>query len=233
MTGCRSPGRCSRTEPPSTGVAARVGGWTHARDARSAGPRRLPPRARDGPDHHARRRSANFAALKTYDPPVDALVGAEITGGLAARQVHRPGDHDPDARFRAAPDLPPREGGLAALVRPAALDAHPAGQDADRAARRALSDGSGFDLTEAGTKKSLAVYVVRDPQDVPGIARLGPDPLEPTFTRDTLAGLIEGRRTQIKGVLRDQIDPRRGRQRVLGRDPARRAACRPTRWPRA
>ncbi len=46
--------------------------------------------------------------------------------------------------------------------------------------------------------------MVNDPQDVPGIARLGPDPLEPTFTRNTLAGLIDGRRTQIKGVLRDQ-----------------------------
>ena len=68
----------------------------------------------------------------------------------------------------------------------------------------ALSDGAGFDLTEAGTKKSLAVYVVREAADVPGIARLGPDPLDPSFTRDTLAGLLEGRRTQIKGVLRDQ-----------------------------
>jgi formamidopyrimidine-DNA glycosylase len=72
------------------------------------------------------------------------------------------------------------------------------------ALRVALDDGSGFDLTEAGTKKSLAVSVVRDPADVPGIARLGPDPLDPNFTRDTLAGLLEGRRTQIKGVLRDQ-----------------------------
>ena len=40
--------------------------------------------------------------------------------------------------------------------------------------------------------------------DVPGVARLGPDPLNPAFTRDTLAGLLAGRRTQIKGVLRDQ-----------------------------
>jgi formamidopyrimidine-DNA glycosylase len=67
-----------------------------------------------------------------------------------------------------------------------------------------FSDGSGFDLTEAGTKKSLAVYVVRAPDEVPGIARLGPDPLDPDFSRDTLAGLLSGRRTQIKGVLRDQ-----------------------------
>jgi formamidopyrimidine-DNA glycosylase len=45
---------------------------------------------------------------------------------------------------------------------------------------------------------------VRDPADVPGIARLGPDPFDPAFTAETLAGLLAGRRTQIKGVLRDQ-----------------------------
>jgi len=39
---------------------------------------------------------------------------------------------------------------------------------------------------------------------VPGVARLGPDPLDPAFTVDVLAGLLAGRRTQIKGLLRDQ-----------------------------
>jgi DNA-formamidopyrimidine glycosylase len=67
-----------------------------------------------------------------------------------------------------------------------------------------LDDGSGFELTEAGTRKRLAVYLVHDPADVPGVATLGPDPLAPDFTIDTLAGLLAGRRTQIKGVLRDQ-----------------------------
>ena len=70
--------------------------------------------------------------------------------------------------------------------------------------RLALDDGSGFDLTEAGTHKRLAVYLVRDPAEVPGVATLGPDPLAADFTADTLAGLLSGRRTQIKGVLRDQ-----------------------------
>jgi formamidopyrimidine-DNA glycosylase len=73
------------------------------------------------------------------------------------------------------------------------------------AARLVLDDGSGFDLTEAGTKKSLAIYVVRDPAEVPGIARLGPDPLEPGFTADVLAGILKrAGRSRIKGVLRDQ-----------------------------
>jgi formamidopyrimidine-DNA glycosylase len=144
---------------------------------------------------------ANIAALKTYDPPVDALQGARIEG------VARHGKFVDLATTgeTAAPHLVfhlAKAGWLrfyeqlpSTLIRPGKTPI---------ALRVALSDGSGFDLTEAGTKKSLAVYVVRDPADVPGIARLGPDPLDPAFTRETLAGLLAGRRTQIKGVLRDQ-----------------------------
>ena len=144
-----------------------------------------------------------FAALKTYDPPVDALVGAEITSAsrhgkfIDLATTTRTSTSEPHLIFHLA-----KAGWLrwydqlpSTIIRPGKTPI---------ALRVALSDGSGFDLTEAGTKKSLAVYVVNDPQDVPGIARLGPDPLEPTFTRNTLAGLIDGRRTQIKGVLRDQ-----------------------------
>ena len=76
-------------------------------------------------------------------------------------------------------------------------------------ALRVHLDGSGpsttgFDLTEQGTKKGLAVYVVRDPADVAGIARLGPEPLDPAFTVEVLAALLAGSRAQIKGLLRDQ-----------------------------
>jgi formamidopyrimidine-DNA glycosylase len=144
-----------------------------------------------------------FAALKTYDPPVDSLGGAEIAsasrhGKFIDLATTPPGrDPEPHLIFHLA-----KAGWLrwydqlpSTIIRPGKTPI---------ALRVALSDGSGFDLTEAGTKKSLAVYVVNDPQEVPGIARLGPDPLEPAFTRDTLAGLIDGRRTQIKGVLRDQ-----------------------------
>lgn len=144
---------------------------------------------------------ANIAALKTYDPPVDALKGAEITGaerhGKFIDLSTRAPDASPHLIFHLA-----KAGWLrwydqlpATVIRPGKTPI---------ALRVALSDGAGFDLTEAGTKKSLAVYVAREPDDVPGIARLGPDPLDPAFTRDTLAGLLAGRRTQIKGVLRDQ-----------------------------
>src|SRR5690606_32826552 len=73
------------------------------------------------------------------------------------------------------------------------------------AARLVLDDGSGFDVTEAGTKKSLAIHLVRDPADVPGIARLGPDPLSDDFTLERFRAILAGQgRAQLKGVLRDQ-----------------------------
>src|SRR6478752_7691742 len=63
--------------------------------------------------------------------------------------------------------------------------------------------GKFLDITEAGTRKSLALYVVRDPRDVEGIARLGPDPLDDAFTIDVLADILQrAGRAQIKGVLR-------------------------------
>jgi formamidopyrimidine-DNA glycosylase len=67
-----------------------------------------------------------------------------------------------------------------------------------------LDDASGFDLTEAGTKKGLAAYVVQDVTTVPGVARLGVDPLSPEFTEELLAGLLAGQRGQVKGLLTDQ-----------------------------
>ena len=72
------------------------------------------------------------------------------------------------------------------------------------ALRVKLDDGSGFDLTEAGTQKRLAAYVVLDPATIEGVARLGPEPLDPAFDVDALAALLHGRRMQIKGLLRDQ-----------------------------
>lgn len=140
---------------------------------------------------------ANIAALKTYDPPVDALKGAVVTGAARHGKFVDLATTGPHLVFHLA-----KAGWLrwydqlpSTVIRPGRTPI---------ALRVGLDDGSGFDLTEAGTKKSLAVYVVRDPRDVSGIARLGPDPLDPAFDRDALAGLLSGRRTQIKGVLRDQ-----------------------------
>ncbi|QLD12508.1 Fpg/Nei family DNA glycosylase [Microbacterium oleivorans] len=145
-----------------------------------------------------RARVSAIAALKTYDPPIEALEGTTVT---AAARHGKFVDLATDAGSHLVFHLA-KAGWLrwydqlpATVIRPGKTPI---------ALRVGFDDDSGFDLTEAGTKKSLAVYVVRDPAEVPGIARLGPDPLDPSFDRDTLASLLAGRRTQIKGVLRDQ-----------------------------
>jgi formamidopyrimidine-DNA glycosylase len=139
-----------------------------------------------------------FAALKTYDPPVSTLDGLTITGverhgkylDIVAGDVHLV------IHLARAGWLRWREKAPLATVRRGA---------GPLAARLVLDDGTGFDLTEAGTKKSLAIHVVRDPQDVERVATLGPDPLAATFTEDALAGILTAAgRSQIKGVLRDQ-----------------------------
>ena len=141
---------------------------------------------------------ANIAALKTYDPPIDGLVGGRIS---EARRHGKFVDLATDAGIHLIFHLA-KAGWLRwyetvpdTVIRPGKTPI---------ALRVRLDDGAGFDLTEAGTKKSLAVYAARAAQDVPGIARLGPDPLSADFTRDALAALLAGRRTQIKGLLRDQ-----------------------------
>ncbi|WP_341935097.1 Fpg/Nei family DNA glycosylase [Microbacterium sp. LWO14-1.2] len=139
-----------------------------------------------------------IAALKTYDPPNTALHGAEITAATRRGKfvVLSAGDdlhlvfHLAKAGWLRWYELLPTT-----LIKPG---------KSPIALRVAFDDDSGFDLTEAGTKKSLAVYVVRDPDQVPGIERLGPDPLDADFTREAFGDVLTGRRMQIKGLLRDQ-----------------------------
>jgi formamidopyrimidine-DNA glycosylase len=137
-----------------------------------------------------------ISALKTYDPPIGALVGLVIDG--VQRQgkfldIQVQGLHLVIHLARAG-WLRWREEQSTTLVRPG---------KGPIACRVVLDDGSGFDLTEAGTQKKLAVYVVRDPAEVPGVARLGPDPF--TLSLDDFAGILKkAGRSQLKGVLRDQ-----------------------------
>ncbi|WP_265523260.1 Fpg/Nei family DNA glycosylase [Oerskovia flava] len=155
---------------------------------------------------------AAIAALKTFDPPVSALVGRTVTG--SAR-------HGKWLDLTLVPDGVPDDvvhlvfhlarGGWVrwsdkastAIVRPR-MGGSGGGRGPALALRLRFDDGSGFDLTEAGTRKSLAVHVVRDPHEVRAIATLGPEPLGEDFTVDVLAGLMAARNQQVKGLLRDQ-----------------------------
>jgi formamidopyrimidine-DNA glycosylase len=148
----------------------------------------------------ARADLASVQAIKTFDPPLSALGGLEITG--VARHgkfldLDVSGLHLVVHLARAGwlhwrtglPPAPPKPG-----KGPLALRVHLASDDG--------TPGNGFDLTEQGTRKGLAIYVVRSPAEVPGIARLGPDALE--VDRETFAALLAGRSGQLKGALTDQ-----------------------------
>jgi formamidopyrimidine-DNA glycosylase len=142
-----------------------------------------------------------ISALKTFDPPASALAGLEVTGV---------------ARYGKFLDLEigGAVGGLHLVVhlaragwlhwRDTLPQAPPKPGRGPIALRLHLDDGGGFDLTEQGTQKKLAAYVVRAVTDVPGIARLGVDALHPGLTADRLNELLKAHGGQLKGALTDQ-----------------------------
>lgn len=136
-----------------------------------------------------------LSVLKTFDPPPTALHGQTVTGanrwgkylGLEVGPWHlithlsRAGWLRWSDKLATTP-LKPGKG-------PIALRVH-------------LGEGVGFDLTEAGTQKRLAVWLVADPLDVPQIASLGPDAL--SLDSAGLAGVLAGQGGRIKTVITDQ-----------------------------
>src|SRR5690242_3902936 len=140
-----------------------------------------------------------LSVLKTFDPPINVLHGQTVTGanrwgkylGLEVGELHlithlsRAGWLRWSDKLSAAPLKPSGKG-------PIALRVH----------LGTPGEGAGFDLTEAGTQKRLAVWLVTDPMAVPQIASLGPDAL--SLTADGLADALRGNTGRIKTVITDQ-----------------------------
>lgn len=141
---------------------------------------------------------AAFSALKTFAPPLSALAGLEI------ESVTRRGKYlDIEAQGLHLVFHLARGGWLRWKESQPAAPAKPG--KGPLALRVILDDDTGFDLTEAGTQRKLAVHVVADPLDIAMVATLGPDPLQNSFTLETLRALLEkAGRSQLKGVLKDQ-----------------------------
>jgi len=144
---------------------------------------------------------AAISAVKTFDPPLSALQGAVVTGASRYGKflsLDFDGLHLITHLARGGwlqwrdslPPAPPKPGRGPLAFRLHLSPELPGGPE------------SGFDLTEMGTQKRLAVYLVRDPQEVPGIARLGPDAL--TVSRDEFAEILHAQKAQVKGALTDQ-----------------------------
>ena len=141
---------------------------------------------------------ASFAALKTFDPPLNALKGQVLQGA---------GRRGKFLTLRFRDDLwlvlHLARGGWMRWRDELADKAAKPSPKSPLALRLGFEDGGGFEITEAGTEKRLALYVVRSPDDVEGIGRLGPDPfnvgLEEMGTRLAAAG-----GSPLKGALADQ-----------------------------
>jgi formamidopyrimidine-DNA glycosylase len=141
---------------------------------------------------------AALSVLKTFDPPISALHGQSVVGaqrwgkylGLQAGELFLI-THLSRAGWLRWSDQP-----SAAPLRPGK------GPIALRVHLGTPGSAPGFDLTEAGTQKRLAVWLVDDPKLVPGIAALGPDALD--LGRDDLAAVLRGNTGRIKTVITDQ-----------------------------
>ena len=129
----------------------------------------------------------SFAVMKTFDPPTSALAGEVV------RDVSRHGTYlDLEVgelhlvvhlallgwiRWRKDPPLPPSRLGKGPV-----------------AARLVLDDGSGLDIAEFGTKKGLAIWIVRRAEEA--------EEIRPTGTRTRRARLPGLRRHDTAGDLR-------------------------------
>ncbi len=137
---------------------------------------------------------ASLSVLKTFDPPPSALHGRTVTAahrwgkylGLQAGDLYLVTHLSRAGWLRWSDALNPAP--LKPGKSPIALRVH--------------LGGPGFDLTEAGTQKRLAVWLVDDLHKVPGIATLGPDALD--LTPERLAELLAYNSGRIKTVITDQ-----------------------------
>lgn len=137
----------------------------------------------------------SFHALKTFDPPVTALAG---------QSVQHVGRHGKFLDLVIGELHLTIHLALAGWIR--WRDKAPAGMPSRKnpiAARLVLEGGTGLDITEAGTHKGLALHIVRNPSEVPGIAQLGPDALE--IDEAGFAEILQtAGRARIKNVLKKQ-----------------------------
>ncbi|OAN38009.1 Fpg/Nei family DNA glycosylase [Mycolicibacterium iranicum] len=150
-----------------------------------------------------------LSVLKTFDPPVTALAGREVTGanrwgkylGLQAGDLHlithlsRAGWLRWSDKLAAAPLKPSGKG-------PIALRVHLGAPGGPLPSDVAAGAAPGFDLTEAGTQKRLAVWVTADPMAIPQIASLGPDAL--SLSVEALGDVLKTQGGRIKTVITDQ-----------------------------
>jgi formamidopyrimidine-DNA glycosylase len=137
---------------------------------------------------------AAVAALKTFDPPISSVVGQSVKG------VARRGKYLSFELDDASLVLHLARGGWVKWSDPLPLARAKLGRG-PLALRLAFSSGAGVDVTEAGKEKRLAIWLVRDPNDVEGVRSLGADPTSASFRVEVLGALLASESGTIKHVL--------------------------------
>ncbi len=139
---------------------------------------------------------ASVAALKTHTPPISAL------SGLTLDRVGRRGKY-----------VCIEAGGLFLVIHLARAgwvrwrDKLPPPSGRWGRGPLALRVGfavGGFEVTEMGTEKRLALFLVSSPTDVEGVATLGIDPFDPAFSHERLGELLSGEKGDLKHALSRQ-----------------------------
>lgn len=139
---------------------------------------------------------AEFRVSKTRGRPPPSLVGQRVTG--AARHGKHVDISVGDAQHLVVSLGRHGWAGYAGVQPAVAAEAPPT------LIAFTFDNGDILEFTDAGEWLSLGVWVVDDPTEVPAIAKLGPDPASPEFTRADFDRVLGGRRKQVKAVLQEQ-----------------------------
>ncbi len=138
---------------------------------------------------------AEFRVVKTRDRPPGSVVGARITG------MRRFGKH---VGFETTAGWLMIGFGRNGWIRWQVPGDPPGEEPVPEVLRIVLDDGAVMRVVDTGDFLAVTASVVDAPTDVAGIAALGPDPLDPGFTREELERALGSRRKQIKALLQEQ-----------------------------
>jgi formamidopyrimidine-DNA glycosylase len=133
---------------------------------------------------------SHFATVKTIDPPVSSLVGERFVD--VSRRAKR-------LLFTSASG-PVLMLHLMSAGRLAVGPGHP--KSAVFAVR--FTDGTELAMSEGGSKRRAAVWLLRPEQLAEELAHVGPEPLDPAFTVDVLRTQLAEHPHQLHAFLRDQ-----------------------------